>query len=229
MNTPDYILPLVDAFVAVANENEAVAMKKYMKNKFDFFGIKSPIRKEVYKEHKSKYGLLPDDGFEEIVRWAWMQPQREYQYFAMEFLGKRMKKVEIGDIDLYEFLITEKSWWDTVDYVAATLLGNYFKNYPDQINSITTKWMESENMWLQRSCLLFQLKYKSNIDTILLSDFIDKLQGSKEFFINKAIGWILREYSKTNPPFVVEFVGKNRLSGLSRREAIKWMQSRGLV
>jgi len=229
MATPEYLTPINDTFIAKANNIEAQAMKKYMKNKFEFFGIKSPSRKEIYKLHKSNYGLLPDNGFEDIVRWCWNQPQREYQYFAMEFLGRRMKKADIEIIELYEFIIINKSWWDTVDFIAANLLGDYFKRFPEQINTITTKWMASENIWLQRSCLLFQLKYKQNTDTILMTDFINKLNGSKEFFINKAIGWLLREYSKTNSAFVVDFVGKNHLSGLSRREAVKWMQSRGLV
>lgn len=229
MITPEYILPLSNSFVANANKIEAQAMKKYMKDKFEFFGVKSPLRKEIYKLHKSEYGLLPDNNFEDIVKWCWVQPQREYQYFAMEFLERRIKKADVDIIELYEFIITNKSWWDTVDFIAAHLVGSYFKNFPQQIKVITSKWMSTENIWLQRSCLLFQLKYKQDTDTILLSRFINELPDSNEFFINKAIGWILREYSKTNPGFVEEFVGKNRLSGLSRREALKWMQSRGLV
>lgn len=229
MIAPEYIIPLINTFVAAASETEAKAMKKYMKNKFEFFGIKSPQRKEIYKHHKSTYGLLPDNEFEDIVGWCWDQPQREYHYFAMEFLGRRKKKTDVDIINLYEFIITNKSWWDTVDYIAANLLGDYFKKFPQQIKVVSTKWISSENIWLQRSCLLFQLKYKENTDEALMAGFIDKLLGSKEFFINKAIGWVLREYSKTSPSFVVEFVSKNHLSGLSQREALKWMQSRGLI
>jgi len=229
MQTPNYIIPLQKAFIAAANAKEAPAMKKYMKNKFEFFGIKSPLRKEIYKNHKNEFGLLPDENFEQIVRWCWAQPQREYQYFAMEFLGRQKKKANIEIIDLYEFLITEKSWWDTIDFIAAHLVGSYFEKFPEQIKPITTKWMKSENFWLQRSCLLFQLKYKEQTDKELLTNFIKQLLGSNEFFINKAIGWALREYSKTNPRFVVVFVSNNPLSGLSRRVALKWMQDRGLV
>jgi 3-methyladenine DNA glycosylase AlkD len=226
---PEYILPLRDAFLDAANPGEAAQMKKYMKNKFEFFGIKSPLRKDIYKQHKAKYGLLPQNGFKEIVEWCWKQEQREYQYFAMEFLKKGMKKTAGEIIDLYEFMILNKSWWDTVDFIASTLIGYYFKRFNDQIVPKTSIWMASENIWLQRSCLLFQLKYKSTTDIGLLCDFIDRLSGSNEFFINKAIGWVLREFSKTNPALVVEVVDQYSLSGLSRREALKWMLSRGLV
>lgn len=227
--TPDYILPLREAFEVNANTTEAIPMKKYMKNKFDFFGIKSPLRKEIYKDFKSKCGLLPDENFGEIIRWCWKQDEREYQYFAMEFLSKRMKKSTMEIIDLYEFMIVEKSWWDSVDFIAAVLVGGYFKRFPDEINPITEKWMNSGNIWLQRSCLLFQLKYKNKTDVELMESLIVRLLGSKEFFINKAIGWVLREYSKTKPLLVVDIVERHSLSGLSHREALKWMQNKGLV
>lgn len=227
--TPDYILPLREKFETNANIEEAIPMKKYMKNKFDFFGIKSPLRKDIYKDFKNKYGLLPDENFEEIIKWCWKQNEREYQYFAMEFLSKRMKKSTLEIIDLFEFMIVEKSWWDTVDFIAAVLVGDYFKRFPGEIKRITEKWMNSGNIWLQRSCLLFQLKYKNKTDVELMEYFIVRLLGSKEFFINKAIGWILREYSKTKPQVVVNIVERHSLSGLSNREALKWMQNKGLV
>jgi 3-methyladenine DNA glycosylase AlkD len=88
--------------------------------------------------------------------------------------------------------------------------------------------MNSGNMWLQRTALLFQLKYKKATDVNLLSDYILRLQGSKEFFINKAIGWILREYSKTDPDWVIQFVQNNNLANLSRREALKWIDRKNI-
>ena len=110
-----------------------------------------------------------------------------------------------------------------MDYIASNLVGSYFNIYPGKIRETTDRWMASQNMWLQRTCLLFQLKYKNKTDESLLSGFIDQLTGSKEFFIRKAIGWSLREYSKTNPDFVLSFVRARELSGLSEREALKWI------
>jgi 3-methyladenine DNA glycosylase AlkD len=229
MSTPNYLLPLEKSFVASANQAEAMKMKKYMKDLFDFYGIKSPIRKELYKTHKQKSGLIPSDQKTEIVRWCWNAPQREWQYFAMDFLGREAKKADKESIELYEFMTLNKSWWDTVDFIAANLVGTYFQKYPDQIPGMTKKWMSSGNMWLQRTCILFQLKYRKNTDTDLLKSFIDPLKDSKEFFIRKAIGWALREYSKNNPVYVKQFVKTNQLSGLSHREALKWMSNNGLL
>lgn len=118
-------------------------------------------------------------------------------------------------------MITHQSWWDTVDFIATKLLGAYFKTYPEEKEKYVNKWLKSNNIWLQRSALLFQLKYKTDLDTVLLSCTITSLLGSKEFFINKAIGWVLREYSKSNPEWVIDFVNENHLTALSKREALR--------
>jgi 3-methyladenine DNA glycosylase AlkD len=228
LKTPDYILPLEIEFKKYADPTNAVQMKKYMKDRSEFFGIKSPPRRELYRKHISQFGLMPVDQREKIVKWCWEAPQREWQYFAMEFLGKEAKKVNENIIDLYEFMIVTKSWWDSIDYISANLVGPYLQKFPEHIPHLMTRWMNSDNMWLQRTCLLFQLKYKTSTDTQLLSSFIKPLSSSNEFFIRKAIGWALREYSKTDPDFVIQFVKENTLSGLSEREALKWLRNKGL-
>ena len=218
-----YLIPISEAFAENANEDIAFQMKKYMKGKFDYFGIKSPERRALKKEFLDLYGLPGQGQLEDIVKECWQLPQREYQYFIMEILGRLAKKAGDKRIDLYEFMVLNKSWWDTVDYIASNLVGVHFQMFPEQVKPYTKKWMDSGNMWLQRTAILFQLKYKKNTDLVLLSDYIHRLQGSKEFFINKAIGWILREYSKTDPDWVIHFVRNNELANLSRREALKWL------
>ena len=118
-------------------------------------------------------------------------------------------------------MIINKSWWDTIDFLSPKILGKYFKLYPDEIEKNTQKWILSNNIWLKRSAILFQLKYKETLNIDLLNRIIIPLSNSKEFFINKAIGWILREYGKTNKEWVINFVKKNKLSNLSNREALK--------
>ncbi len=226
---PKYLTDLIHAFEENANAENAVQMEKYMRNKFEFYGIKSPGRKEIYKVFKKNAGLIPAGSQEEIVRWCWNADQREYQMFAMEFLGRTTKKENEDIIHLYEFLITTKSWWDTVDFIASNLVGVYFSRYPSRIPQITNRWMEFGNIWLQRTCLLFQLKYKSNLNMELLDSFIQPLLPSKEFFIQKAIGWILREYSKTNPELVISYVENNSLSNLSNREALLWINKKRII
>ena len=131
------------------------------------------------------------------------------------------KKLAPEHFPLVEYLITEKSWWDTVDGLAAWIVGAIMKTHPSAIESKTKEWMASDNIWLQRTCLIFQLGYKKETDTELLAGFIEQLADHKTFWIRKAIGWALREYSKTDPGFVQAFVDSHQLAPLSRREALK--------
>ena len=217
----DYIKTLEKELVRNANSEIALGQKAYMKNRFEFYGIKSPIRKEVQRPFLHKEALPPKDDLEGIVKMLWKKPQREFQYFSQELTFKYVKKMEKKDIALFEFMVVNKSWWDTVDYISVKLMGEYFTKYPDQRDSLIEKWIASGNMWLQRSALLFQLNYKEELDTEFLTYVINSLLGSKEFFINKAIGWVLRQYSKTNPDWVIDFTGKTKLANLSNREAFR--------
>jgi 3-methyladenine DNA glycosylase AlkD len=158
---------------------------------------------------------------DDIIERLWEMPQREFQYFGVDLLEKNVKNSDNSNLLLIEFMITNKSWWDTVDSIAIRVVGGLFKNQPELTIPYTEKWMASGNIWLQRTAILFQLKYKSNTDTDLLFKYILELKGSTEFFINKAIGWALREHSKTDPCLVIKFADSHSLSALSRREALK--------
>ncbi len=218
-----YNRDLRKAFLKNAGEEKATPMKKYMQDQFDFFGLPSKERREISKEY-IKSRPLPDGGeMKEIVMELWTLPEREFQYFGMELFMKLNKKWSDKDHVLIEELIVNKSWWDTVDFLASNIAGDYFKKFPAQVEQVTGKWNQSKNMWLQRTSLLFQLKYKKQTDFILLTRYIEQLSGSKEFFIQKAIGWILREYSKTQPSTVKRFLKEHSLAPLSKREAIKVM------
>jgi len=216
-----YLLPLKEAFLFHADDDIARAATAYMKHQSVFFGIKAPVRRLLLKEFVADHGLPDPVELAEIVQSAWQQPEREFQYAAMELAFKCRKKSRPEIIKLFEFMITHKSWWDTVDYIAPNLVGDWFRIFPDHRERLITNWMQSGNIWLQRSCLLFQLKYKNNTDRQLLFQLAGQLAVEKEFFIRKAIGWALREYAKTNPEQVRSFVANTNLSGLSRREALK--------
>jgi 3-methyladenine DNA glycosylase AlkD len=222
----NYLFPLKEAFEKNANPENAIHMKAYMKGKFEYFGIKSPERKEIVKGFLKTYGLPEVNKISDIVKESWDYPQREFQYFAMNLSEKYVKKSDTEIISLFEFMIAYKQWWDTIDYIASNLVGELFIKFPEMIIPYTKKWMDSGDMWFQRTAILFQLKYKKNTDLDLLFDYISQLYGSKEFFINKAIGWILREYSKTDPETVKLFVANNAdsLANLSKREALKWLE-----
>ncbi len=207
------------------NSNVIIAkeQKAYMRNQFEFYGIKSPLRREIQKPFLAKSFLPPKTELEEIVKALWNNPQREYQFIAQELVFKYIQQFDKNDIALLEFMVTHKSWWDTVDYIAVKLIGAYFTRFPEQVDRYIDRWLTSGNIWLQRCCLLYQLKSKDNMDTQRLQYIIKKLLGSKEFFINKAIGWVLREYSRTNPKWVMDFTENNDLANLSRREALRLM------
>jgi 3-methyladenine DNA glycosylase AlkD len=216
-----YLLSLKYLFEVNGNKENAEQMKAYLKDKFEFYGIKTPERRTITKQIFKHDGLPDKSEYFTIVKELWNLPEREYQHFGQEMVEKSIKKIEKKDAALLEYMITHKSWWDTVDFIATKLVGPYFKKYPEQIIPVTQKWIASDNMWLQRTAILFQLKYKKATDLKLLSSFILEMQGSKEFFINKAIGWALREHSKTDPDWVVNFVQNNQLAPLSEREALK--------
>jgi len=223
----NYIKPLVKSFKANANPANAEPMAKYMKNLFPYLGIKTPLRKELYRVFVKENGLPEITELKQIVLDLWDLPEREYQYVAIELIRKFSKKWNEDFIDLFETLIITKSWWDSVDGLASWMVGEHFRRFPHLRDQYIDRWMKSGNMWLQRTCLLFQLGYKDKTDEMLMGRVIMSLNGSKEFFINKAIGWILREYSKTDPEAVINFVNNNELANLSKREALKWLNNQG--
>jgi 3-methyladenine DNA glycosylase AlkD len=204
------------------NEENAGPMKKYMKDHFPFLGIKSPLRKELEKQFFKETGILKEDFNKDFVIGLWEKDEREYQYTAITYMGKFIKKLPKDIFPFLERLITTKSWWDSVDSIAP-LVGELAQKYPEVIEETIDSWSVDDNFWLRRSAILFQLKYKQQTNEDLLYDYIVKNADSKEFFIQKAIGWALREYSKTNPVSVKTFIKGNKLAPLSVREGSKYV------
>ena len=196
-------------------------MKQYMKDQFEFFGIKSVERKKLTRKFFTAQGIPSKHDYKEVIQELWDLPQREFQYAALDILEHLVKKRIQVKIELLEYLIMTKSWWDTVDWMATRIVGVCFRQNPELITQTYSRWMEIDNIWLQRVCILFQLKYKEKTDVKLLFSTIQELSGSEEFFIQKAIGWALREQLKIDPAVVQKFVDENELAPLSRREALK--------
>ena len=216
----NYLAPLEAEFRKNYHAQNSIAIKSYLKNQFDSYGISTPERRKICVTHMHK-GLPPYRGIKTIVKACWKRPQREWQYFAIELLAGYKKVWDENIIELMEWMIIHKSWWDTVDHIASELTGPYFLVFPRKIVPVTSAWNGSDNIWLQRSSLMFQKKYRSGTNLQLLAKYILKLRHSKEFFVQKAIGWALREYSKTNPAWVRTFVGTYDLPPLSHKEAMK--------
>jgi 3-methyladenine DNA glycosylase AlkD len=140
-------------------------------------------------------------------------------------LGRLNNQLPPEFIETIEYLITTKSWWDTVDSFAGGTVGVHFKRYPAVKKKRLPRWRKSKDIWLRRTAILFQLNYREETDFDLLCEIINENLGSKEFFINKAIGWALRQYARTNPKAVRKFVKETKeLSPLSRSEAMKHLE-----
>ena len=218
-----YVDALVETFLPHANWQTAQPMKAYMRNQFDFLGIKSPQQRELLRQFISDYGLPPLQILSNVLLELWGLPEREYQYTALSILDKMDKDIPPDFLETIEALITTKSWWDTVDALAARTVGTHFRRFPDVKDQALEEWRRSENIWLRRTCLLFQLKYKEKTDFSLLCEIIRENLGDDEFFINKAIGWALRQFSKVDAASVRNFVAETPLHPLSAREALKWL------
>lgn len=195
-------------------------MQAYMKGHFPFFGIKATERRILLAAFVKEHGMPTPFG-PDWVRAFWAEPQREFQHCAVDIMRRQVRQLQESDLDLLEELIITKSWWDTVDGLASWIVGPYFLKFPERKPEITGQWAVHENMWLRRASIIFQLGYKEKTDTELLFRHIRLNLGSKEFFINKAIGWALREYAKTDAEAVRRFVLETELSALSKREAMK--------
>ena len=217
-----FILDLEIAFKDFADDANRVPMESYMKNKFQFFGIKSVKRKQLLKEVININKTEVNENIRDIVLELYKLPQREFHYCAMELVARFLKnKYQVKDTELIENLLITHSHWDSVDFIAKHVLGNYLLHYPEQIKKGISHFSSSTNMWLNRSAILFQLGYKENTNANVLFTECKNHSKSKEFFIQKAIGWALREYAKTNPDAVKKFVDSTKLAPLSKKEALK--------
>lgn len=221
-----YLHQLNEAFSNQADQARAVRMKAYMRNQFDFFGVDSPTRKSIVSNVLRENGKPELPVLIGLTGLLWSQPEREMQYAAMDISNYFLKKLNPAYMQIYEKLIGQKSWWDTVDWLAPKAMGTILQRYPEHMTQYVEKWLKSGNIWYIRSAILFQLHYKDKTDFDLLKSIILQTTGSTEFFINKASGWALREYSKTNAKAVTDFVGSNPgLSGLTKTEALKWLKN----
>lgn len=217
----EYLSKISQAFEKIADPEIAKNQKNYMRNKFDFFGIQATPRRKATRKFMRKENRPSYEELETVVKELWQKEEREYQYFAAELVEKYKKDFTEDIIELFEYMITHKSWWDTVDQMAKNLVGPYFKKFPEKKDEYIEKWIQLDNIWLQRSCILFQLAYKEDTDVKLLFDIINRLKDIDEFFIQKAIGWALRQYARIEPKVIKNFVKNNELSSLSEREALK--------
>lgn len=204
-----------------ANPERAVPMAAYMKHRFDFLGVAKPQLAKICKPFFKNTVTEQVDW--KFVEQCWASHWREMQYAALEYLKRVQAQLTPQDVPRLQQLIITKSWWDTVDCLDR-IVGGIALRYPE-VNATLLAWSQSDNLWLRRVAIDHQLLRKEQTDTALLEQILCNNLGQREFFINKAIGWALRDYSKTHPQWVRAFIDQHRshMAALSIREASKYL------
>ena len=207
------------------NRNELLAesMGKYMRDKFNFLGIRGPKRTELFKKYFPTARKTKEIDWN-FIETCWNKEEREFQYAVVYYLKAMQKFLKKGDISKLKYLVVTKSWWDTVDLLSK-IIGDVV-NRNKELKTLMLEWSKKENnIWLRRVAILHQLSFKENVDKLLLETILEDNLSDGEFFINKAIGWALRDYSKVNPEWVRKFIEKNGsdMANLSLREASKYL------
>lgn len=204
------------------NAEKARPMEQYMKHNFSFLGIKTEPRRAIMKKCCEQHKQEVATNFRSICETLFTKKEREYHLIAIDIFMKEIKSNYLtDDIHLIEKMLVTNSWWDSVDVIAKYLVGGYLKKFSDEKLKTIERFSNSENRWLNRTAIIFQLGYKDKTDFELLKSECEKHKNSNEFFIQKAIGWALREYSKYNPKGVMDFVSIANLKPLSAREAVR--------
>jgi 3-methyladenine DNA glycosylase AlkD len=216
-----YLEKVNQCFEQHRNDENAKAMSAYMKNHFSFFGIKSPERRALSSALLKQQGLPEYPVYRLMLKEALKYDEREIHHFTLDLFLKYKKHWEEKDAALLEYIITHKSWWDSVDLIAIHFVGAFLLKFPHLRDELINRWNKSDHLWLQRSSIIFQIRYKAKTDELFLARNIQTHISSKEFFLQKAIGWALREYAYHRPDWVRQFVASNSLANLSKREALR--------
>lgn len=207
---------------AAADPEKEPQMVAYMKDNFAFLGVTSPIRKALEKPLMAVARTADPDDVLDVADLCWDQDEREFQHVGCALLRARAKTFHADDLDRLHRFITTKSWWDTIDALAAHPVGTLVMNFPE-LGATMDTWIDDDNMWVARVAILHQLRFKEALNEDRLFGYVEKRAADTEFFIRKALGWALRDYARVAPDAVREFVRTHHdeLSGLTRREAMK--------
>lgn len=214
-------MEIFEKYYQKANPEKAPAMAAYMKNQFPFLGIQSPGRKEINDHYFRKLKDIKSFDWEFVFK-SMNMPEREFTYLATEYIYRFRNLIDPSSFINIERAALIKPWWDSIDSIAPSV-GFLCKKHPVLLGDFIEKWIYADNVWLKRVSIIFQLKYKKETNLEILSQAILENKETNEFFVNKAIGWALREYSKSDSKWVLDFVNRNRLSKLSENEALKWI------
>lgn len=215
---------------ALADAEKAIEMAAYMKTDMPFYGVQKPSRLPIIKEFKKSFAPDSYAQYEANVLALWKGKYREEKYLAINYAESFKAYIVPQAIPLYERLVREGSWWDFVDPIASLLVGKVLLADEKRIRPVIETYLLDEDFWIRRTALLAHLGHKKSTNGACLLRYCLTLSNEKEFFIRKAIGWSLREYSKSEPEKVAKFLRSNRdrLSPLSYREGAKHLIKLGI-
>lgn len=217
---------LVAAFEPHRDEARALQMRAYMRDQFPFLGIMKPERVQLSGAALAGLSRPSEKDVAAVAIACWKQEEREYQYAGIWYVRRNAVVLGLGFLATAKRLITTRSWWDTVDDLAANVVGGLVARH-SELAATMDDWIQSKNIWLARTALIHQLRYRADTDADRLFGYCLRRAKDTDFFIRKAIGWALREYTKTDGEAVVRFLRENgpALSALSRNEAMKWLNA----
>lgn len=231
---PDLVDELRRRIAEAGDPSRAPAMQAYMKSSLPFRGVPSGPLRVITREVVAAHPAPDRAAWEAAVRRLWDEADhREEWYAALAVAGHRLYRVhqDADTLDLYRLLVLTGAWWDVVDHIASHLVGDILAADPGRVTPLMRAWAVDDDLWVRRTALLCQLGRKEATDTDLLRHALaHNLEDSphgREFFIRKAVGWALRQHARVDAAWVLAFVAEHegRLSGLSRREALKHLGS----
>ncbi len=220
-NEEEFVAGLRISIEKKSNSRAALEMSAYMRNQFEFAGVNAPARTEILREVSASFEKPNQSQIIKVMRLLWDMDEREYQMLACEFLNKNKKALSPSFVSTHvKYFITNKSWWDSVDSLRPAI--GFVVSENRQLDQVVYKWIDSENKWLVRSALIHQLVLKDKVDPVKLFKLCAHRQSDSEFFIAKAVGWALRDYSYVNPTAVKKFIKDHPdLTPLAKREGLK--------
>ncbi|MGX7030359.1 DNA alkylation repair protein [Vagococcus zengguangii] len=213
----------MERLVLPVNQAKKAQMAAYMRNQFIFCGLQATERRELAKPLiKASKAWTVTELLAEI-RYYFELTEREYQYIGIELANKNLRRLSVDEVKELSQLVMVKSWWDSVDNLAS-FFGSWLKKNMEYFDDVFHWFYQHDNMWMRRVSIILQLKFKEETKTDFLEKAILNDRVTDEFFIQKAIGWSLRQYSKTNPEWVREFIATHQLSNLAVREGSKYIK-----
>ena len=217
----ELVARLRQAYEPAADPARAAGAAAYLRHQFAFLGLTTPERRRLTRTALAGLPAPDEAGLAAVARALWAQPEREFQHTGADYLRAHVGVAGAGFVEVVRELVTTRSWWDTVDTLAAHTAGPLVSRHPELV-AVMDVWIGDDDIWLARTALLHQLTYRDRTDADRLFDYCRQRAGAREFFIRKAIGWALRSYAATAPDAVAGFVDATpALSPLSVREATK--------